>query len=151
MKYSEKIAGRLNDLLEKNYDTEKSYRYAAENVQDPQLKSYFNERAQERYDFGHDLKSEIRNFGVTPEQGSSIEGDVQRSWMNLKTTFSGNKEEAVLKETIRGEKAAVDEYNEVIKSEEIPPSTQNTLMKQRNAITAALNKVKSLEQKSSTH
>lgn len=149
MKYSEKIAGRLNDLLEKNYDTEKSYRYAAEHVQDPHLKSFFNERAQERYDFGHELKSEIRNFGETPEQGSSITGDVQRSWMNLRTTFSGNKDEVVLEEAIKGEKAAVNEYNEVLKSEEIPPSTQNTLMKQRNAITAALNKIKSLEQKAS--
>lgn len=147
MKYSEKIADKLNDLLAKNYDTEKNYKYAAENVKDPQLKSFFNERAQERYDFGHELKSEIRSFGESPDKGSSFEGDVQRSWMNLKTTFSGNKEEAVLEETVRGEKAAVEEYNEVLHSPEIPPSTQNILMKQRNAITAALNKVKSLEQR----
>lgn len=149
MKYTEKISGKLNDLLEKSYDAEKSYRYAAENVEDPQLKSYFNERAMERYDFGHELKSEIRNFGETPDKGSSIEGDVKRSWMNLKTTFSGNKEEAILEETVRGEKAAVEEYEEVLKTQDIPPSTQNILMKQRNAITAALNNAKSMKQKAS--
>ncbi|HSI71024.1 MAG TPA: PA2169 family four-helix-bundle protein [Gillisia sp.] len=149
MKFTEKISGMLNDLLEKNYDTEKNYRYAGENAEDPQLKSFFNERAQERYDFGHELKSEIRNFGESPEKGSSIGGDIQRSWMNLKTTFSGNKNEALLEEVSRGEKSAVDEYNEVLKHTDIPPSTQNVLMKQRNAITAALNKVKSLEQRAS--
>lgn len=146
MKYSESISEKLNDLLEKNYDTEKTYRYAAENVKDPGLKSFFNERAQERYDFGHELKSEIRNYGEVPEKGSSIKGDVQRSWMNLRTTFSSDKTEVLLEETLKGEKAAVEEYNEVLSNSDIPPSTQNILMKQRNGITAALNQVKSLEQ-----
>lgn len=40
MKYSESISSKLNDLLEKNYDTEKNYRYAAENVKDSRLKSF---------------------------------------------------------------------------------------------------------------
>ena len=145
MKYAEEVAGKLNILLEKNYDTEKGYRYAAENVTNPQLKAFFNERAQERYDFGHELKSEIRNYGEIPEKGSSFTGDVMRSWMNLKAHLSSNKEEAILEETLRGEKAAVDEYNEVMKEIDLPASTQNVLMKQRNAITAALNKVRSLE------
>lgn len=147
MEYSEEVTGRLNDLLEKNYDTEKAYKSAAESVKDPQLKSFFNERAQERYDFGHELKSEIRNFGMSPDKGSSFTGDVQRSWMNLKTNLSSDKEEAVLEEMVRGEKAAVKEYNEVMEATEIPASTKNILMKQRNAITAALNQVKSMEQK----
>ncbi len=149
MKYGEEVADKLNNLLEKNYDTEKGYKYAAENVENPELKSFFNERAQERYDFGHELKSEIRNFGESPEKGSSFTGDVMRSWMNLKTHISSNKEEAILEETVRGEKAAVDEYNEVMKEVDMPPSTQNVLLKQRNAITAALNKVKSLELRAS--
>ncbi|QED38772.1 PA2169 family four-helix-bundle protein [Antarcticibacterium arcticum] len=149
MKYAEEVADKLNNLLEKNYDTEKGYKYAAENVENPELKSFFNERAQERYDFGHELKSEIRNFGESPEKGSSFTGDVMRSWMNLKSHISPNKEEAILEETIRGEKAAVEEYNEVMKDVDMPPSTQNVLMKQRNAITAALNKVQSLELRAS--
>lgn len=149
MKYSEEIAKKLNALLEKNYDTEKGYKYAAENIKDPQMKSFFNERAQERYDFGHELKSEIRNFGESPEKGSSITGDLQRSWMNLKSSFTSSREEPVLQEMVRGEKAAVEEYNEVMNDPNLPPSTKNILMKQRNAITAALNKVKSMEQRAS--
>lgn len=149
MKYAEEISTKLNDLLEKNFDTEKNYRFAAENVEDPQLKSFFNERAQERYDFGHELKSEIRNFGEAPEEGSSIGGDVQRSWMNIKTKFSSDKPETLLEETKRGEKAAVDQYNDVINETEIPPSTQNLLLKQRNAITESLNRLKSFEQRES--
>jgi uncharacterized protein (TIGR02284 family) len=129
MKYSEEISNKLNDLLEKNYDTEKAYKYAGENVKNVKLKSFFNERAQERYDFGHELKSEIRNFGETPDKGTSFTGDVQRSWMNLKTSLSSDKEESVLEEMVRGEKAAVEEYNDVLEDNNIPASTKNILMK----------------------
>lgn len=98
MKYSEEIAKKLNHLLEKNYDAEKGYRFAAEKVEDPGLKSFFVERAMERYDFGHELKSEIRQFGTSPEEGSSFEGDIMRSWMNLKSHLSTDKEESILEE-----------------------------------------------------
>lgn len=145
MDYTKEVANKLNELLEKNYDAEKGYKFAAENVKNTRLKSFFEERAKERYDFGHELKSEISNFGEKPEKGSSVKGDIHRSWMNLKATFSSDKEEAILEEAIRGEKAAVEEYNEVLDDENIPPSTKNLLLKQRNAITAALNKVKTLE------
>jgi len=145
MKYSEDVANKLNELLEKNYDAEKGYKFAAEKVKNPQLQSFFNERAKERYDFGHELKSEIRSFGEAPEKGSSLAADAHRTWMNLKTSFSSDKEEAVLEEAIRGEKAAVEEYNEVLKDTSLPPSTGNILMKQRDSISSALNKVKAME------
>ncbi len=132
-------------LLEKNYDAEKGYKYAAENAQDPQLKAFFSERAQERYDFGHELKTEIRNFGENPDKGSSLAGDAHRTWMNLKTSLSSNKDDAALEEAIRGEKVAADEYEDVLKDPEIPASTANLLLKQKNGIVAALNKLKSLE------
>ncbi|MGY5851509.1 ferritin-like domain-containing protein [Salegentibacter sp. F14] len=144
MKYPEKIAEKLNRLLEKNIDAEKGYRFASENVKDPQLKAFFAERAEERYDFIHQLKTEIRNFGETPKEKSSMVGDAHRTWMNLKTALSVNKSEASLEEAVRGEKVAVEEYNEVLDDPELPDNTTNILQKQKNDIMAALNKVKSL-------
>ncbi len=145
MNPTKEVSNKLNDLLEKNYDAEKGYNFAAENVKDTRLKSFFSERAKQRYDFGHELKSEISNFGEKPDKGSSLKGDIHRTWMNLKANFSSDKEEALLEEAIRGEKAAVEEYNEVLDDENIPPSTANLLLKQRNAITEALNNLKKLE------
>lgn len=145
MGYSEKVSNKLNALLEKNYDAEKGYRYAAENAQDPQLSAFFMERAQERYDFGHALETEIRTFGQNPDKSSSLAGDAHRTWMNLKTTLSANKDEAALEEAVRGEKVAAKEYEEVLKDPEIPASTANLLLKQKNQIVASLNKMKGLE------
>lgn len=145
MKYSEEMADKLNELLQKNYDSEKGFKNAADDIQDPRLKTFFKEKAQQRYDFGHELKSEIRNFGESPKKGSSVQADAHRTWMDLKAAFSGNNEEAVLEEAIKGEKRAVDNYNEVIDEIDFPPSTKNLLLKQRNAIQKTLDDVKSLE------
>ncbi|MEO2063269.1 MAG: PA2169 family four-helix-bundle protein [Christiangramia sp.] len=145
MSYSEEGSNKLNELLEKNYDAEKGYKLAAQKVKNERLKAFFTERAQERYDFGHELKSEIRNFGENPDKGSSLAGDAHRSWMNLKASLSNDKDEAVLEETVRGEKAAVEEYEDILKDSNIPASTGNILMKQKNAIVASLNEVKTLE------
>ena len=145
MSYSEEVSSMLNELLEKNYDAEKGYKFAADKVKNKNLQAFFAERAQERYDFGHELKTEIRNFGEAPNKSSSLAGDAHRSWMNLKASLSNDKDEVVLEEAIRGEKAAVEEYEKVLRNSEIPASTGNILMKQKNAIVAALNEVKTLE------
>ena len=145
MSNSKEIAERLNDLLEKNYDSEKGYKEAADDVKNPRLKEFFTDRAKQRYDFGHELKAEIRNFGESPDKGSSLKADAHRAWMNLKTAFSGDNEEAVLEEAVRGEKAAIEDYNKAIKDWELPPSTENLLIKQRNAIERSMKKVKDLE------
>lgn len=144
MKYPEAIAEKLNDLLEKNYDTEKTYRSAADQLDEGRLKSFLTEKALQRYDFGHQLKAEIRNFGEMPEKGSSMEGDIQRAWMNLKASFSGDEEEALLEGITDGEKAAVEEYDDILAEFNFPPSTENLLLKQRQAIYRTLEEVKGL-------
>lgn len=143
MKYSEEVAKMLNALLEKNYDSEKGFLLAAEKVEDQDLKLFFNQRAQERYDFGHELKDEIRNFREAPDPGTSLKSDIFRGWMNIKSLVSSDKEAAFLKEVLRGEIAACDEYNEILQDRTIPPSTGNILIRQRNSIAYAIYQVKS--------
>lgn len=146
MSKTKEMAEKLNDLLEKNYDSEKGFKNAAEDVKNPKLKEFFEQRAKQRYDFGHELKREIKNFGEAPDKGTSFKGDAHRAWMDLKSAFSSDNEEAILEEAVRGEKAAVADYNDIINNSEFPPSTANLLIKQRNAIERTLNEVKGLEE-----
>jgi len=145
MKYSEKISNKLNELLTKNYDAEAGYKLASENVKDNTLKEYFNRRAKERYDFGHQIKNEIKVYGETPDKGTSLAGDAHRLWMNVKSTLSNDNEEAILEETIRGEKNAIDEYNNILEEPNLPPTTESILNNQRNTIKSALEEVKAFE------
>lgn len=145
MNYSKEVSKKLNDLLEKNYDAEKGYKEAVENVKNQELKNFFEKKAKQRYDFGHELKAEIKNFGEKPDKGSSIAADAHRTWMNLKSKFQ-DSEEAVLEEAIRGEKVAVNEYEDVIKDPSLPASTTNILMRHKNAIETSLKEVEILEE-----
>ncbi|WP_310994326.1 ferritin-like domain-containing protein [Aequorivita marina] len=145
MKFTEKMSNKLNELLEKNYDAEKGYKKAAEKVDNTKMKQFFNEQAQKRYDFGHELKTEIKNYGETPDKGGSVTGTAHRAWMDVETAFSSNNEETILGEVQKGEKAAVEEYNEVIKDTTLPPTTQRILTNQRDTIDSAWQSAKNFE------
>ncbi|MBO3100143.1 ferritin-like domain-containing protein [Gelidibacter pelagius] len=143
--YTDKLGNRLNDLLEKNYDAEEGFKKASENAKHVGLKSYFSNKAKERYNFGHELKSELKSFGQEPDKGGSVTGAAHRTWMEVKSWFSTDDDEAMLEEAIRGEKASVDEYKDVLKETALPGSTQELLQRQKNAIEHGLVNIKRLE------
>jgi uncharacterized protein (TIGR02284 family) len=145
MSYTDEVGKKLNELLEKNYDAEAGYKLAKDKVEKPELRDFFAQQAQERYNFGHELKDELKSFGQEPDKGTSIKGDAHRAWMNIKSTFSNDNEESILEEAVRGEKAAVEEYNDIINESTLPPSTKSILTKHRDNIQGALNKVNALE------
>ena len=143
--YTEEVGKQLNDLLEKTYDAEKGFKNAADNVDHTSLKNYFKQKAQERYDFGHQLKTELKAVGHEIDKGGSVAGAVHRSWMDLKAFLSSDNEESMLEESIRGEKAAIEEYDDVLKDTTLPPTTRDILIKQKATIQTGLAKIKRLE------
>lgn len=146
MNYTKEVSQKLNDLLTKNYDAEAGYKLAKEQVDSTRLQNFFDIQAQERYNFGHELKEEIRSYGEEVDKGTSLKGDAHRAWMNLKSTFTSDNEEAILEEAIRGEKTAVEEYNSVISETTLPPSTKNILTKHRDEILNSLTRVTAMEE-----
>lgn len=143
--YTEEVGEKINKLLEKTYDAEKGFKKAAENAKTPHLKSYFERRAQERYNFGHELKQEIKSFGQDVEKGDSFTSKAHRFWMDTKALFSTDNDEAMLEEAIRGEKASLEEYEDVINETSLPLSTKNLLLEQKQKISSTLSRIKTLE------
>jgi uncharacterized protein (TIGR02284 family) len=139
MKYTEKISNKMNGLLEKNYDAEKGYLNSAVNVDSTKLKIFFKSRASERSQFAKDIRTEIFSYGQIPEDDSSIKGAMHRNWTSLKSLFSTNDEKAILEEAIRGEKASLEEYKEILKGAAFALSTQKILEEQQQKIQAAIN------------
>ena len=143
--YTEEVGEKLNDLLEKTYDAEKGYKKAAENTDEVALKNFFNRKAQERYDFGHELKTEIRSFGQDVDKGGSTTGTLHRAWMDVKALFSTDDAESMLEEAIRGEKSAVSEYEDVLSETSLPSTTKSLLETQKRSIENDLSRIKSME------
>lgn len=143
--YTETVGESLNNILEKTYDAEKGFKKAAENTDNPNLKAFFERKSQMRNNFGHELKAEIHQYGEEVDKGGSMSGAIHRAWMDTKALFSNDNAEAMLEESIRGEKAAVEEYEDVLKNTDMPPSTTMLLTQQVNKIKEDLNKIKRLE------
>lgn len=143
--YTEEVGEKLNELLEKTYDAEKGFKNAADNIESKPLKSYFTSKAQERYNFGHELKTEIRSFNQEINKGGSLAGTAHRTWMDFKALLSLDNEESMLEEAIRGEKTAIKEYDNVISDISLPSSTKSLLESQKNKIENGLYKIKTLE------
>ena len=121
----------LNDLLTRNYDAEKGYLKAAEKVESVELKKYMKNRAQNRYDFGHDLKAIITGLGGKIYKGTSFKGDAHRLWMDFKDAVTTG-DMAIYQECIRGEEKFIEKYREMLKDDSLPESLRSMLSTQLN-------------------
>ncbi|MEJ1221365.1 ferritin-like domain-containing protein [Sediminicola sp. 1XM1-17] len=142
---SKALVDQLSEILQKNKDAEKGYAKAAENAKSLGLKNYFKRKSDERSDFNNQLKSAIAaNFNEVDDSGS-FTGSMHRTWMDIKTFFSGNEDEAMMEEAIRGEKAAVEEYKEVLEDQVLPLPIEVLIREQKLRIEKDLSTIKSLE------
>lgn len=140
------LSDQLNDLLKRNYDAARGYRKAAEHVDSPELVSFMEDYAQQRDSFVRELRTLVSGLGKTPQDEKDIPGSLHHAWMDLKAAFSSNDDEAMLEECIRGEKAAIKEYKEVLGDTSLPTNVSAILRDQMAKIEQALRRVEELEE-----
>ncbi|QNJ99135.1 ferritin-like domain-containing protein [Constantimarinum furrinae] len=139
------LVDNLQGLLEKNYDAEAGYKKAMQDAKNSQLKEYLKRQAAQRGEFATELDREIRALNETPKSSGSMTGKLHRTWIDIKSAVSGDNDEAVLEECIRGEKASVEEYEEKLQKNNFPPQVSNVLNNQLDRIKSTLNTIKGLE------
>ncbi|WP_338768256.1 PA2169 family four-helix-bundle protein [Bernardetia sp. ABR2-2B] len=147
---NKKAVEALNELIEKNYDAEKGYKEAVTDVENNELKDFFTKSVKQRYDFGHELKAEIAKLGGTVEKGTSITGDLHRIWIDLKSFVLGKDVEAVVNECERGEKAAIEDYEKVLKMNEIPMDAKTVIHKHLQQIRSSLEHLEAMKKRFAT-
>lgn len=135
----------LNELLERNYDAEKGYKKAAEDIENSTLKEFFRDYSGQRYNFGHEIKEEIRKLGGEPEKGSGVRSNLHRTWIDVKSLLTGKDAEAVVKECIRGEKTALEDYEDALKRSDLPVSTREVVQRQHDRIQSAVSRLNQIE------
>ncbi|PKA96756.1 uncharacterized protein (TIGR02284 family) [Flavobacteriaceae bacterium MAR_2009_75] len=140
-----KLVDQLQEILEKNRDAEKGYKKAAENAKSTNLKAFFTRKSEERRSFNGALKNELIATYDQINDNGSFQGTIHRAWMDVKNLFSADSDESMLEECIRGDKAAIEEYDEVLKDEALPLRVSTIIRDQMMKIRTDLNKVKSLE------
>ena len=140
-----KLVNNLQGLLEKNYDAEKGFTKAMQDAKNPQLKKFLKHQAAQHAQFATELDKEIRNLNEKPIESGSTTGTLHRAWIDVKTAFSSDDDEAVLEECIRGEKACAEDYEDTLEDNRFTPSISGVLNNQLSQIKQTVSEVKTLE------
>lgn len=123
----EKKISLLNELLTKNYDSEKGFKKASDKAYDPDLKRFCEIHSNQRYQFGHDIKGELKALGGDFDKGTSFAGDAHRMWMDMSVPMSDNVDRSIAHECLRGEEKALKDYSEAREKIEFPINTTKVL------------------------
>lgn len=148
MNIKDEISKKVNVLIEENIDAHKRFHLAEENAESSTLKSYLLQQAIQRHVFANDLSINLKaynpDFNINPK--GSFTGSLHRTWINIKTSFSGDTDNSILEECIRGDEASVEEYQEFL--ENYPTVSQEikyTIQQQLGKIKTTLNRETRLE------
>lgn len=135
----------LNDIIETLKDGQQGFQTAAEDVENPKLKTLFSEYSLQRATFAGDLQELARSLGEPePEDQGSIAGAVHRGWIDLKAALMSRDEHAVLAECERGEDVAVKAYKDALEDVDLASNVRQTLQKQFTHVQAAHDRVRNL-------
>lgn len=146
---TENVKENVKDVIERNIDACKGYEKAAEKVENHRLADAFRQQAAQRKNFALELESTAHVLGsdaVSKIEEGTFEANLHRTWMDVKSVFSSDNEEAMVEECIRGEKESLDEYNELIKSGALSNELSSVVQKQRSTIQETIHNLQRIEE-----
>jgi len=145
---TEKTISTLNGLIETLKDGEQGFKTAAEAVQDPPLKTLFQQYSRQRSEMTRELQTEVRRLGGDPEKAGSMAGAAHRGWINIKSVVTGKDDPSIIAEAERGEDSAKKMYEEAL-TQPLSPQTLALVREQSMKIHDAHDRVRALEKASS--
>lgn len=119
----------LNDLIQTCKDGEEGFRVCAEDISDPQMKSFFVDRSRKCADSARELQEQVLGLGGKAETGSSVSSALHRRWIDIKSAITGHDDEAILNECERGEDIAVQNYRDALE-QDLPVAMRNVVERQ---------------------
>jgi len=138
------IVSVLKELIEVCKDGEQGYKDAADDVRDEEIQKALLKYSNQRSIFFAELEITVRKLGGDMEFSGSVLGILHRRWMDVKFAAAGSDSYSILKECVRGEKAAINAYEKVI-NRELPADILSIVNRQYNNIKEALEHLTKLQ------
>ncbi|MBD1550952.1 PA2169 family four-helix-bundle protein [Pseudomonas typographi] len=133
----------LNNLIETSKDGQEGFKTCAEDVKNAELKALFIKRAEECSKAAGELQAAVTELGGSPEDSTSVVGDIHRYWVDLKSRITGQSEEAILNEAERGEDAALKAYKEAL-AKPLPANVYTLIERQFHGVQRNHDQIKAL-------
>ncbi|HEV7231585.1 MAG TPA: PA2169 family four-helix-bundle protein [Bacteroidia bacterium] len=142
---NEKLISLINNLVEINNDRITGYETAAKETDDSSLKGLFVAMSTESHAFKSELAGEVILLGGKPTEGTRNSGKMYRVWMDIKAALTGKDRKAIINSCEFGEDAALQAYDDVLKSENmIPARIRDIIGRQKQKLQLSHNKIKAL-------
>ncbi|PXY42976.1 ferritin-like domain-containing protein [Flavobacterium hydrophilum] len=133
----------LEGLISILEDGKLGYTNAAEHVENAAMKTDFLEYARERALFIVELQDEINKLGKsTDTSGGGPLGALHRTWIDIKSSFTGGDTEAIINACITGEEAAIEKYKMALEENHLEYNQVSVVSKQLNSIQNTLAQIK---------
>ena len=133
----------LEGLISILEDGKLGYTNAAEHVENPAMKTDFLEYARERALFIVELQNQINKLGKsTNTSGGGPLGALHRTWIDIKSAFTGGDTEAIINACITGEEAAIEKYKMALEENHLEHDQIYIVSKQLNSIQNTLSQIK---------
>ncbi|OZI30493.1 aldehyde dehydrogenase [Bordetella genomosp. 10] len=130
---ADRIVKLLNDLVETSKDGEKGFLAAAQDTQDPDLRTLFQERAEACGRNAEELQALVSRLGGTPETGGHVTAAVHRGWVHLKAAIASRSDADILQECERGEDIAKGHYADALR-EPLPEDIRDLIQRQYTSL-----------------
>jgi uncharacterized protein (TIGR02284 family) len=137
------VIATLNDLIETSKDGEEGFRFCADNVRNPSLKSFFDQKAMRCREGATQLQAIVREMGGDPERSSSTTGAIHRFWVSIRGSISGMDDHAILDECERGEDVAKKFYETALK-QDLPGDVRRMVERQYAEVKANHDRVREM-------
>ena len=137
------VVSTLNDLIETSKDGQEGFRQCADNVKNPKLKTFFEQKAERCHEAVVQLRQIVREMGGDPESGGSMTGAAHRFWVNIRSTLSGMSDHAILDECERGEDVAKRSYEKAL-AQDLPGDVRRVIERQYAEVKANHDRVREM-------
>lgn len=142
-----KLVSALNDLLQITNDRLKGF----QEVDKKMISNYsglsaeYDQMVIEATKMRIELVSLITKNGGNAEDSTTIAGGLHRTWIDVKNAFSADKDKSSLESVLFGENAAINAYEDSLKSGDLDPASRAIVSDQLSDLHTSYSKFKSFK------
>ncbi len=146
---NQNITLTINNLIAVLDDAKKGYLHASEKIKDSVLSLLLERFGYQRGRYGDELRTLVNSMGTECPIDQFTLSLLQRTWMDLKTTFRYGQKELIIESCIKAEETALLNYGLAIEQVEDNYEVRAVLQQQVNGIRTVLSTIKEYTGKSS--
>ena len=129
---------KLNWLLSQSFEAEKVYYNAGEDVQQVELKRFFNHQSVNRNRFSYEISEQLVQADVAPAKEWVQKGNLDRDWRQEKRALTKSRPLKLLRKCCERDHENLKLYDEILEEKRLPKEVLQLLKKQKATILKSL-------------